>query len=103
MHLTTREMVLAALFTAIMCVLTIVVRSVQPVLIIPFSLQPVVVLVASAFLSPGAAALSMLAYLLLGLAGIFQTSLWGSCLLFNSQLWFTAEFSLDGLSTGKNY
>jgi biotin transport system substrate-specific component len=39
MMMSTREMVWAAMFTALLCVLTILVRMVQPVIIIPFSLQ----------------------------------------------------------------
>lgn len=68
--ISTRELVLAAMFTAIMCVLTIMVRVFQPVVVIPFSLQPLVMLLAAYLLSPRAAFLSMLAYLLLGLIGL---------------------------------
>lgn len=70
MKISTREIVLAAMFTAIMCVLTIMVRVFQPVVVIPFSLQPLVMLLAAYLLSPRAAFLSMLAYLLLGLIGL---------------------------------
>ncbi len=70
MKISTREIALAAMFTAIMCVLTIMVRVFQPVMVIPFSLQPLVMLLAAYVLSPRAAFLSMLAYLLLGLIGI---------------------------------
>lgn len=70
MKISTREIVLAAMFTAIMCVLTIMVRVFQPVVVLPFSLQPLVMLLAAYFLSPRAAFLSMLAYLLLGLIGL---------------------------------
>lgn len=70
MHVSTRELVYAALFTALMCVLTVVVRTLQPVVVIPFSLQPLVMLIAASILSPRAAFLSMLAYLFLGLLGI---------------------------------
>ena len=70
MKISTREIVLAAMFTAIMCVLTIMVRVFQPVLVLPFSLQPLVMLLAAYLLSPRAAFLSMLAYLLLGLIGL---------------------------------
>ncbi|MGI5911237.1 MAG: biotin transporter BioY [Syntrophomonadaceae bacterium] len=70
MKISTREIVLAAMFTAIMCVVTIMVRIFQPVVVIPFSLQPLVMLLAAYILSPRAAFLSMLAYLLLGLIGI---------------------------------
>jgi len=66
----TREIALAAMFTAIMCVLTIMVRIFQPVMVLPFSLQPLVMLLAAYLLSPRAAFLSMLAYLLLGLIGL---------------------------------
>ena len=70
MKISTREIALAAMFTAIMCVLTIMVRIFQPVMVIPFSLQPLIMLLAAYLLSPRAAFLSMLAYLLLGLIGI---------------------------------
>lgn len=66
----TKELVRAALFTALMCVITIMVRVFQPVLLIPFSLQPLVMLVAAYLLTPRAAFLSMLAYLMLGLMGL---------------------------------
>lgn len=70
MRLSTQELVMAALFTALMCVVTIVVRTLQPVVVIPFSLQPLIMLLAACILSPKAAFLSMLAYLFLGLTGI---------------------------------
>ncbi len=70
MKVSTREIALAAMFTAIMCVLTIMVRIFQPVMVLPFSLQPLVMLLAAYLLSPRAAFLSMLAYLLLGLIGL---------------------------------
>ncbi|MGI6452599.1 MAG: biotin transporter BioY [Syntrophomonadaceae bacterium] len=70
MKISTQEMVLAALFTAIMCVLTILVRMFQPVFVIPFSLQPLVMLLAACLLSPRGVFLSMTAYLFLGLLGL---------------------------------
>lgn len=70
MRNSTQELVRAALFTAIMCVFTIIVRTLQPVLIIPFSLQPLVVMLAACLLSPRAAFLSMLAYVCMGLIGL---------------------------------
>jgi len=70
MRISTQELVLAALFTAVMCVLTILVRVLQPIMVIPFSLQPLVLMVAAAVLKPRAAFLSMLAYVLMGLIGI---------------------------------
>lgn len=70
MRITTRELVRAALFTALMAVVAILIRLFQPVVVIPFSLQPLVMLLAANLLSPRAAFLSMLAYLLLGLSGL---------------------------------
>ena len=70
MTLSTQELVQAALFTAMMCILTVIVRMLQPVLVIPFSLQPLVMLLAAIMLSPRGVFLSMLAYLLLGLIGL---------------------------------
>ena len=70
MKISTREIALAAMFTTIMCVITIMVRIFQPMMVLPFSLQPLVMLLAAYLLSPRAAFLSMLAYLLLGLIGL---------------------------------
>jgi len=70
MKISTNELVLASMFTAVMCTLTILVRIFQPVILIPFSLQPLVMLLAACLLSPPAAFLSMLAYLFLGLLGL---------------------------------
>ena len=70
MTLSTQELVQAALFTAMMCILTVIVRMLQPVVVIPFSLQPLVMLLAAIMLSPRGVFLSMLAYLLLGLIGL---------------------------------
>lgn len=70
MSISTRELALASLFTALMCALTMIVRVAQPVVVIPFSLQPLLMLLAAALLSPRAVFLSMLAYLLLGLIGL---------------------------------
>jgi len=70
MPLSTQELVRAAMFAALMCVLTILVRVLQPMVVIPFSLQPLVMLLAACLLSPRGACLSMLAYLGLGLMGI---------------------------------
>lgn len=69
MKISTQEMVMAAMFTAMMCVISILVRVFQPIIMIPFSLQPLVMLLAAYLLSPRAAFLSMLAYLLLGIVG----------------------------------
>lgn len=70
MRISTREMVWAAMFTALLCVFTMLLRMVQPIIIIPFSLQPLVMLLAACLLSPVAAFLSMFAYLALGLMGL---------------------------------
>jgi len=70
LRLSTQELVQAAMFAALMCVLTIMVRMFQPLVVIPFSLQPLVMLLAACLLPPRAAFLSMLAYLGLGLIGI---------------------------------
>lgn len=70
MTISTQELVRAAMFAALMCVLTILVRIFQPLVVLPFSLQPLVMLLAACLLSPRAAFLSMLAYMGLGLIGI---------------------------------
>lgn len=68
--LSTQELVLAAMFTALMCIVTMLVRIFQPIVVLPFSLQPFIMLLAACILSPRAASLSMLAYLGLGLIGM---------------------------------
>ncbi len=68
--MSTKELVRAALFTAMICVVTILIRMFQPVVVIPFSLQPFIMLMAGYLLSPRAAFLSMSAYIMLGLIGI---------------------------------
>lgn len=71
MKLSTHDIVLAGLFTALVCVLTIMIRVLQPLTgPVPFSLAPLVVMIAACVLTPKAAFLSMLAYLLMGLVGI---------------------------------
>lgn len=70
MKLSTQELVLAAMFTALICIVTMLVRIFQPVVVLPFSMQPFIMLLAASLLSPRAASLSMLAYLGLGLIGI---------------------------------
>lgn len=70
MRISTQELVRAALFTALMCALTVFIRLIQPIAVIPFSLQPLVVALAAYLLSPRAVFLSMLAYLFLGIFGL---------------------------------
>lgn len=70
MKLSTQELTLAAMFTALMCITTMLVRVFQPIVILPFSLQPFIMLLAAFILTPRGAAFSMLAYLTLGLMGI---------------------------------
>lgn len=70
MKLSSQELVLAAMFTALMCIVTILVRIFQPIIVLPFSLQPFIMLLAASLLPARAAGLSMLAYLLLGLIGL---------------------------------
>lgn len=69
-RLSTQELALAAMFTALMCIVTMLVRIFQPIVVLPFSLQPLIMFLAACILSPRAASLSMLAYLGLGLIGI---------------------------------
>ncbi|MDR1616391.1 MAG: biotin transporter BioY [Syntrophomonadaceae bacterium] len=70
MKMSTKELVWAAMFTAIMCVITIVIRLVPLFGVIPFSLLPFVMMLAAYLLSPRAVFLSLTAYLLLGLIGL---------------------------------
>ena len=69
MRLSPRDMVLAALFAALAAVAAIMVRYGSPALV-PFSLLPFVALLAGGMLGPRLGALSMLIYVLMGLAGV---------------------------------
>jgi biotin transport system substrate-specific component len=97
MSLSTQELTRAAVFTAIMCILTVLVRLFEPVVVVPFSLQPLVMLLTACFLTPRGAALSMLAYVLLGLFGLPVFSLppyGGPAYLFIPSFGFVLGFPL---------
>jgi len=68
MKMSSREMVLAALFAALAVVAAVLVRYGGAV--VPFSLVPFVVMLAGGMLGARTGALSMLVYLLLGLVGL---------------------------------
>lgn len=64
-----KSVVRAGVFAALIAVVTILFRYVQPFLV-PFSLQPVVVLLAGCLLRPAEAMLAVTVYILLGLIGV---------------------------------
>lgn len=63
-----RSITRAGAFAALITVVTVAFRFVQPFLV-PFSLQPVMVMLAGCLLTPAEAALALTVYLLLGLMG----------------------------------
>src|SRR5690554_1884806 len=65
--ITTKKLVLTAMFTAIICVMSQVVIPLQP---IPFSLSLLAIFLTGALLEPKYAFLATLAYLLLGAFGL---------------------------------
>ncbi|NLV16820.1 MAG: biotin transporter BioY [Syntrophomonadaceae bacterium] len=65
----TRELAYAAMFTAVIAASAILTRII-PVAVVPFSLQSLLVFLAGGLLNKRTAALSMVAYVLLGLIGI---------------------------------
>lgn len=65
----TRDMVLAALFAALACVAAIIVRF-GGAAMVPFSLLPLVAFLAGSLLGARTGAISMVVYILLGLAGL---------------------------------
>lgn len=69
MRLSPRDMALAALFAALAAVAAIMVRYGSPALV-PFSLLPFVALLAGGLLGARLGGLSMLIYVLMGLAGV---------------------------------
>lgn len=64
-----KSIVRSGTFAALIAVVTIIFRYVQPFLV-PFSLQPVVVMLAGCLLAPAEAMLAITVYLLVGLMGI---------------------------------
>ena len=65
----TRDLAYAAMFTAVIAASAILLRFL-PVAVVPYSLQSLLVFLAGGVLSRRTAALSILAYILLGLVGI---------------------------------
>lgn len=70
MRFTSREIALAGLMAAIMVVVTIITRVPFVSAVVPFSLQPLVAVLAGVLLGARIGALSMVVYLLLGLVGL---------------------------------
>lgn len=64
-----KSIVRAGVFAALIAVVTIMFRYVQPFLV-PFSLQPVVVMLAGCLLAPAEALLALTIYILIGLMGV---------------------------------
>lgn len=69
MRFSTKEIVMAGMFAAFAAAVAVVFRLVQPALV-PFSLLPMVVLLAGGLLPRRVAAASMAVYMLLGLVGL---------------------------------
>jgi len=66
-RLTARDITLTAVFAALAVVAAMLVRYAGPV--VPFSLMPLIAMLAGGLLGPGLGALSMIVYMLLGLCG----------------------------------
>lgn len=64
-----REITTAAMFAALACAAAFIARM-SPTVLVPFSLLPLIVFAAGMILTPRAAGMSMLVYVLLGLAGL---------------------------------
>lgn len=79
MKFTSREIALAGLMAAIMVVVTMITRIPFVHAVVPFSLQPLVAVLAGVLLGARIGALSMVVYLLLGLVGlpVFATQPFG--------------------------
>ncbi|AQS57922.1 biotin transporter BioY [Desulforamulus ferrireducens] len=70
MKLSTREITLAGLMAALIIVVVVITRIPFVSAVVPFSLQPLLALLAGAVLGPKVGALSMVIYILLGLMGL---------------------------------
>lgn len=79
MRFSNRELALGGLMAAIMVVVTVITRIPFVYAAIPFSLQPMIALLAGVLLGPRIGALSMTVYVLLGLVGlpVFATQPFG--------------------------
>ncbi|CCO08684.1 biotin transporter BioY [Desulforamulus hydrothermalis] len=79
MKLTSKEIALAGLMAAVMVVVTVITRIPFVYAAIPFSLQPLVAVLAGVLLGPRIGTLSVAVYLLLGLLGlpVFATQPFG--------------------------
>ena len=67
--MTTRTLVLSALFTALLCALAIVPPIPMPLVPVPLTLQTLVVMLAGLVIGPRAAGLSVLLYVVLAAIG----------------------------------
>lgn len=98
MKLSTREMMITALFTAIM-IAGAFIRIPFPLL--PVTLQPVVCAMAGLLIGPRLGALSMTLYMILGLAGLpVFTGGGGITYIFNNSFGFIAGFILGAYVIG---
>lgn len=79
MKISTREMVLSGLMAAVMVVVTVITRIPFVHSVVPFSMQPLIALLAGILLGSRIGAMSMIAYLALGLVGlqVFATEPFG--------------------------
>lgn len=103
MRLTIRDMTLVSLFTALAVAAAVSLRFVSPALV-PFSLLPLVVMLAGSLLGPRLAALSMVIYLLMGLMGVpvFQKQPFGGfTYIFQPTFGFTLGFIAGAYIIGK--
>jgi len=97
-HLTTRELAVAALFTALLSVSAYIA---VPVGSVPFTLQVYVVLLAGMALGPRLGALSVVAYLVLGLvAPVYSGGTSGLGVLFGPTGGYLFGFVLAAVVTG---
>ncbi|MEG6520603.1 biotin transporter BioY [Desulfotomaculum sp. 1211_IL3151] len=79
MRISSREITLAGLMAAIMVIVTIITRIPFVLAVVPFSLQPLIAILAGLLLGARMGALSVIVYLLLGLMGlpVFATEPFG--------------------------
>ncbi|WP_003544947.1 biotin transporter BioY [Desulfotomaculum nigrificans] len=104
MKLSTREIVLAGLMAAVMVVVTVITRIPFVHSVVPFSMQPLIALLAGILLGPRIGALSMIVYLALGLVGVqvFATEPFGGPgYILKPSFGFLLSYPLVAYITGK--
>ncbi|GAB6179165.1 biotin transporter BioY [Desulfotomaculum defluvii] len=104
MRSTSREITLAGLMAAVMVIVTLITRIPFVLAVVPFSLQPLIAILAGLLLGARIGAISMVVYILLGLIGlpVFSTEPFGGpAYVFKPTFGFLLGYVLAAYIAGK--